>query len=127
MSFVSLPLSRFPAPLILSLTTRYLLPRQNTSPHSHRHSLRNATQVLNCLKVLQRVLLVGFELTSEPSVSKMEVLWKRNAFEGQVHRDQTEQIPRFVIEDGKNNDNNEGESGASAAEPPPTLPSIAES
>ena len=46
-----------------------------------------AKEVLNCLRVLQRVLPVIFELESEPSVFEREVLWKRNVVEGQVYRE----------------------------------------
>ena len=62
-------------------------------------------------------------------------MWKRDAFEGQVHHEQTEQTPQFVIEDGDDNNDNDEESSVSAAgpfrHPPPqkpilTLPSIAE-
>jgi hypothetical protein len=96
---------------------------------------RNTTkEVLNCLRVLQRVLPVIFELESEPSVFEREVLWKRDVVEGQVYREQTEQTPQFVIEDDDDDDDNDGESSASAAAPPAhppqkqisTLPSIAE-
>ena len=97
---------------------------------------RNTTkEVLNCLRVLQRVLPVIFELESEPSIFEREVLWKRDVIEGQVHREQMEQTPQFVIEDEDDNNDNDEESSASAAEPSPhappqkpisTLPSIAE-
>ena len=96
---------------------------------------RNTTkEVLNCLRVLQRVLPVIFELESEPSVFEREVLWKRDVVDGQVHREQTEQTPQFVIEDEDEDNDNDGESSASAACPSPhppqkqisTLPSIAE-
>jgi hypothetical protein len=54
---------------------------------------RNTTkEVLNCLRVLQRVLPVIFELESESSVFEREVLWKRDVVEGQVHREQTEAL-----------------------------------
>ena len=96
---------------------------------------RNTTkEVLNCLRVLQRVLPVIFELESEPSVFEREVLWKRDVVEGQAPREQTEQTPQFVIEDEDDDHENDGESGTSAAGPFPqptpkqtsTRPSIAE-
>jgi hypothetical protein len=114
---------------------------------------RNATkEVLNCLRVLQRVLPVIFELESEPSVFEREVLWKRDVVVvsgegegedegagGQSHREQMEQTTQFVIED-EEDDEDDAESGgasapASAVGPSPqippkqtttTLPSIAE-
>jgi len=96
---------------------------------------RNTTkEALNCLRVLQRVLPVIFELESEPSVFEREVLWKRDVVEGQIHREQTEQIPQFVIEDEDEDNDNDGESSTPAGGPSPhppqkqisTLPSIAE-
>ena len=106
---------------------------------------RNATkEVLNCLRVLQRVLPVVFELESEPSVLEREVLWKRDVVVaeeegdsergGQDHRERTEQTPQFVIEDDE--DENDAESAAASSPQIPskqatattttTLPSIAE-
>ncbi|KAN0113545.1 hypothetical protein V8E52_007609 [Russula decolorans] len=38
-------------------------------------------EVLNCLRVLQRVFPVIFELESERSVFEREVLWKRDVLE----------------------------------------------
>ena len=94
---------------------------------------RNTTkEVLNCLRVLQRVLPVIFELESEPSVFEREVLWKRDVVEGQAPREQTEQTPQFVIEDEDDDNDNEGESTSAASpfpQPTPkqsTRPSIAE-
>jgi hypothetical protein len=100
---------------------------------------RNSTkEVLNCLRVLQRVLPVIFELESESSVFEREVLWKRDVVVvdgdeegagGQNHREQMEQTPQFVIEDD-DEDENDAESGggapsasASAASPSPRIPS----
>jgi hypothetical protein len=118
---------------------------------------RNTTkEVLNCLRVLQRVLPVIFELESESSVFEREVLWKRDVVVvvdgsggggedsgagGQNHRERMEQTTQFVIEDD-DEDEDDAESGrasapASAACPSPqiqippkqtttTLPSVAE-
>jgi hypothetical protein len=92
---------------------------------------RNTTkEVLNCIRVLQRVFPVIFELESEPSVFEKEVLWKKDVVEGQDHSEQTEQTPQFVIED----DDEDEESGTPAADSLPkptpkqttTLPSLAE-
>ena len=102
---------------------------------------RNATkEVLNCLRVLQRVLPVVFELESEPSVFEREVLWKRDVVvvdeDGvQDHRERTEQTPQFVIEDDEDENDAEGATTSAAASSPQipsnqaattTLPSIAE-
>jgi hypothetical protein len=92
---------------------------------------RNTTkEVLNCLRVLQRVLPVIFELESEPSVFEKEVLWKKDVVDGQDPRELTGQTPQFVIED----DDDDGEGGSPTADllpkPPQTqttsLPSLAE-
>lgn len=88
---------------------------------------RNATkEVLNCLRVLQRVLPVVFELESEPSVFEREVLWKRDVVvddggggdeAGQRSREQMEPAtPQFVIEDDED-ENDAEESRASAPAP----------
>ena len=89
---------------------------------------RNATkEVLNCLRVLQRVLPVVFELESEPSVFEREVLWKRDVVAaeeqgGQDHCERTEQAPQFVIEDDE--DENDAESATpSVAASSPQIPS----
>jgi hypothetical protein len=92
---------------------------------------RNTTkEVLNCLRVLQRVLPVIFELESETSVFEKEVLWKKGVVDGQSPREVTEQTPQFVIED----DDDDGEVGSPTVDPMPkppqtqatTLPSLAE-
>lgn len=80
---------------------------------------RNASkEVLNCLRVLQRVLPVVFELESEPSVFEREVLWKRDVVVDQdgdgagMGRDLREQAPQFVIED--DDEESAGESAAAS-------------
>ncbi|KAN0141309.1 High-temperature-induced dauer-formation domain containing protein [Lactarius tabidus] len=92
---------------------------------------RNTTkEVLNCLRVLQRVLPVIFELESETSLFEKEVLWKKDVIDGQSPREVTEQTPQFVIED----DDDDGEVGSPTVDPLPkppqtqstTLPSLAE-
>lgn len=92
---------------------------------------RNTTkEVLNCLRVLQRVLPVIFELESETSVFEKEVLWKKDVVDGQSTREVTEQTPQFVIED----DDDDGEVGSPTVDPSPqppqtqttALPSLAE-
>lgn len=80
---------------------------------------RNTTkEVLNCLRVLQRVLPVIFELESEPSVFEKEVLWKKDVVDGQNLREQTEQTPQFVIED----DDEDGEVVSPTADSLPKPP-----
>ncbi|VDB97691.1 unnamed protein product [Peniophora sp. CBMAI 1063] len=61
---------------------------------------RNPTkEVLNCIRVLQRVLPVVFELDSDLSIFEREVLWKRDVVEGQDDSEHVEHAPQFVIED----------------------------
>ncbi|KAI0670599.1 high-temperature-induced dauer-formation protein-domain-containing protein [Trametes maxima] len=113
---------------------------------------RNTTkEVLNCIRVLQRVLPVVFELESETSRFEQEVLWKRlevseqdgRSTAGDAAVEQASAEPQFVIEDEDESDE-EGEGNSPQARastsPPPaqtspktqeqkpkeTLPSIAE-
>ncbi|KAI0060891.1 hypothetical protein BV25DRAFT_1806699 [Artomyces pyxidatus] len=61
---------------------------------------RNTTkEVLNCLRVLQRVLPVVFEIDSESSLLEREIFWKKDVVAGQDSAEETEQVPQFVIED----------------------------
>lgn len=97
---------------------------------------RNATkEVLNCLRVLQRVLPVVFELESDSSRLEMEVFWRREAAKDDAPVSEESSKPQFVIED----DDDEGEepsptpaATAGPSRPPSTfqtgktLPSMAE-
>lgn len=67
-------------------------------------------QVLNCLRLLQRVLPVIFELDSETNVFEAEVLWKREQLDQDVHDPQTSNASQFVIED-EDDDEEEEETG----------------
>lgn len=61
---------------------------------------RNSTkEVLNCLRVLQRVLPVVFEIDSESSILEQEIFWKQEPAQGQDVQEEREQVPQFVIED----------------------------
>src|ERR1700722_3310745 len=92
---------------------------------------RNTTkEVLNCLRVLQRVLPVVFEVDGESSTFELEVLWKKP----EVEDDRVEvedAAPQFVIED----DDDDGEAveqkaglsqGANPQKEKKKLPSLAE-
>lgn len=75
-------------------------------------SERNATkEVLNCIRVLQRVLPVVFEIDSESTIFEQEIFWKKEVVEGQDVQEETEQVPQFVIED---EDEETGETAAPA-------------
>ncbi|KAI0362682.1 hypothetical protein OH77DRAFT_1500300 [Trametes cingulata] len=91
---------------------------------------RNTTkEVLNCIRVLQRVLPAVFEIESEPSRFELEVLWKRVEVEGRAHAtqggaagasavEQASAEPQFVIEDEDESDEDEdGGSGSRARSP----------
>ena len=90
-------------------------------------------EVLNCVRVLQRVLPVVFEADGESNTFELEVFWKSEEVEEDVDTTQGEESSQFVIED-------EDDSGNENAEPvespmsnvsPPTklkkiLPSLGE-
>ncbi|KAJ7470526.1 high-temperature-induced dauer-formation protein-domain-containing protein [Mycena latifolia] len=90
-------------------------------------SERNTTkEVLNCLRILQRVLPVVFEVEGEGSAFELEVLWKKE----EVVEDSVQvasQVPQFVIED---EDDSDGEARDSATPVKPKekkqLPSLGE-
>ena len=66
---------------------------------------RNTTkEVLNCLRILQRVLPVVFEVEGESSIFELEVLWKHQ----EVEDDGVEgEGPQFVIEDDDDSEHGE--------------------
>ncbi|KAJ7135027.1 high-temperature-induced dauer-formation protein-domain-containing protein [Mycena crocata] len=90
-------------------------------------SERNTTkEVLNCLRILQRVLPVVFEVEGEGSAFELEVLWKKE----EVLEDTVEaasETPQFVIED---EDDSDGETKDTATPVKPKaskqLPSLGE-
>jgi High-temperature-induced dauer-formation protein len=73
---------------------------------------RNTTkEVLNCLRILQRVLPVVFEVEGESNAFELEVLWKKPESEDGAGDLQSE-TPQFVIDD---DEDSEGE--GNVAEP----------
>ncbi|KAF7968571.1 hypothetical protein HWV62_30117 [Athelia sp. TMB] len=95
-----------------------------------RTNERNATkEVLNCIRVLQRVLPVVFEADGESNTFEREVWWKTEEVEDDEVSAEGTQESQFVIED-------EDDSDQEAAEPPKpasskqkktkTLPSLGE-
>lgn len=91
---------------------------------------RNTTkEVLNCLRILQRVLPVIFEVEGESNAFELEVLWKKPEFEdGAGDNPQSSETPQFVIDD---DDDSEAEGGVPepAASTQPTrkeLPALGE-
>jgi len=92
---------------------------------------RNATkEVLNSLRVLQRMLPVVFEVAGESNTFELEVLWKKVEVDEEVAPKAPEETPQFVIED----EEDESESGQSSSLPSQvpktkrtkTLPSLGE-
>ncbi|KAF5387064.1 hypothetical protein D9615_001793 [Tricholomella constricta] len=71
---------------------------------------RNATkEALNCIRILQRVLPVVFEVDGESNTFELEVLWKKQEVEAEETSNvnpETTETPQFVIED---DDDSEGE------------------
>ncbi|KAK2460561.1 hypothetical protein APHAL10511_007031 [Amanita phalloides] len=61
---------------------------------------RNTTkEVLNCLRVLQRVLPVIFELEGDVDPFEQDLLWKRGDLDGIDRTLEAEGTPQFVIDD----------------------------
>src|SRR5262245_29249972 len=61
-------------------------------------------EVLNCLRILQRVLPVVFEVEGEASVFELEVLWKKVEVEEDIDGGYSADAPQFVIEDEDGSD-----------------------
>lgn len=65
-------------------------------------------EVLNCLRILQRILPVIFEVEGESSVFELEVLWKVQEVEDDAAIDGHEsETPQFVIEDDDDSEHGE--------------------
>ena len=120
----------FPAPLtaasMTSLASSFI--KSSTGMQD-----RNPTkEVLNCLRVLQRVLPVVFEVEGDASRLEMEVFWKREVVEEVNAVVEETSEPQFVIED----DDDDGEEQESPRQAGPsqssfsttkkTVPSVAE-
>ncbi|KAI0807242.1 high-temperature-induced dauer-formation protein-domain-containing protein [Fomes fomentarius] len=137
----------FPAPPSSSVTSlASSLYRTGTGAGAERNATK---EVLNCIRVLQRVLPTVFEIESEPSRFEQEVLWKRVAAPdagggsgagGPVVEEASAQ-PQFVIEDDDESDEDEdvsprqrapkpspasAQQSSTQQEPRETLPSVAE-
>ncbi|KAI6028312.1 high-temperature-induced dauer-formation protein-domain-containing protein [Pisolithus orientalis] len=123
-------LVRVVASRLFNLVSDHTFPAQQTttSVTSYASSLikaatseRNATkEVLNCIRILQRVLPVVFEVEGESNAFELEVLWKKV----QIDQDDGYHVdgPQFVIEDEDDDRSEHGE----AASPHETLPSLGE-
>lgn len=70
-----------------------------------RNTERNTTkEVLNCIRVLQRVLPVVFEADGESNTFEREVWWKIEEVEDDDAREDAAQESQFVIEDEDDSD-----------------------
>ena len=98
---------------------------------------RNATkEVLNCLRLLQRVLPIIFDVQGESNAFELELLWKNEEVDDIGDTGPGSSTPQFVIEDEDEDSDDENEAPktptpqtqarASAARPKKTLPSIGE-
>lgn len=92
-------------------------------------------EVLNCIRVLQRVLPVVFEIEADASKFEREILWKKEVVEGHHEVDETTRNPQFVIEDDEDEDETGATGNSSQTQPSgsssstrttKTLPSVAE-
>ncbi|KAH9842911.1 high-temperature-induced dauer-formation protein-domain-containing protein [Rhodofomes roseus] len=96
------------------------------------HQRNTTKEALNCIRVLQRVLPVAFELESETSRLEMEVFWKREEVTAQsIMSSSSHADPQFVIDDEDDEDEG-GQAGSSTKAQAPEskerryLPSLAE-
>jgi len=85
---------------------------------------KNATkEVLNCMRVLQRVLPVVFEVQGESNTFEMEVLWRK---EEVIEEEEARDRPQFIIEDDEESDHEAAEAPQSTKPKTKLLPSLGE-
>lgn len=95
-------------------------------------SPRNTTkEVLNCIRVLQRVLPTVFELESETIRFDMDVFWKNEVVEDESVQASDASGAQFVIDDDEEDEDGPQEGSSRHASGPKekpklTLPSLAE-
>ncbi|RXW24176.1 hypothetical protein EST38_g1654 [Candolleomyces aberdarensis] len=87
-------------------------------------SERNATkEVLNCLRILQRVLPIIFDVQSESNAFELELLWKNEEVEDLDDSNPSSSAPsQFVIDDEDDSDNEDAPKTPVATAPPSTKP-----
>lgn len=88
-------------------------------------------EVLNCLRILQRVLPVIFEVEGESNAFELELLWKKQEIEeddDDVDGTELSETPQFVIEDEEDSDGERDEVVVTNAKPKvkKQLPSLGE-
>ncbi|PPR04968.1 hypothetical protein CVT24_010426 [Panaeolus cyanescens] len=78
---------------------------------------RNTTkELLNCIRILQRVLPVVFEVQGESNAFELEVIWKKQQIQDEESQDSNAE-PQFVIDDDADSDTEEQ---TNAQSPPPS-------
>lgn len=106
----------FPTPPTASTVTSFA---SSFIKNSTGNQDRNPTkEVLNCLRILQRVLPVVFETESDASRVEMDIFWRREVIEEESVVVEETSKPQFVIED----DDDDGEEQEPSS-PPPAGPS----
>ncbi|KAJ3548434.1 hypothetical protein NMY22_g1266 [Coprinellus aureogranulatus] len=70
---------------------------------------RNPTkEVLNCLRILQRVLPIIFDVQGESNAFELELLWKNEEVDDHGDTDPGSATPQFVIEDDDEDSDEDG-------------------
>ncbi|KAF9792467.1 high-temperature-induced dauer-formation protein-domain-containing protein [Thelephora terrestris] len=114
----------FPTPVSASVTSLTGFIKSSTSENT------TTKHVLNCVRVLQRVLPVVFEIDGETTSFELEVFWKKEEVEDTPVNDEPLQ---FVLEDDDEDSDEEDAEPPTPATPKPketkskkTIPSLAE-
>lgn len=95
---------------------------------------RNPTkEVLNCLRILQRVLPIIFDVQGESNAFELELLWKNEEVDDLEGTDPGSSAPQFEIGDDEDSDGEDGavktptpQRQAPSAKPKKKLPSLGE-
>ncbi|KAI0933902.1 hypothetical protein AcW1_005595 [Taiwanofungus camphoratus] len=110
---------------VASFATSLIRTSTGSSPRS------TTKEVLNCLRVLQRVLPVVFEREVETSKFEMDVLWKKEEVEDSAMEERSTHGAQFVIDDDEDEEEDAREGSSNplpipSRKPKQTLPSLAE-
>ncbi|KII88756.1 hypothetical protein PLICRDRAFT_41986 [Plicaturopsis crispa FD-325 SS-3] len=100
----------FPTPLNASVSSYASSFIKQSTGSTERNTTK---EVLNCIRILQRVFPVVFEVEGESSVFELEVLWRK---QDAIEEDTSLEASQFVIEDEDDgSDNGEADSSAKAS------------
>ncbi|KDQ59485.1 hypothetical protein JAAARDRAFT_126665 [Jaapia argillacea MUCL 33604] len=124
----------FPAPTNASVSSFASSLIKTSTGTSERNTTKEA---LNCIRMLQRVLPVVFELEGETTRFELEVLWKRvevdddaHGWGGSGHGQESSEEPQFVIDDEDEEEGGRPQSPKAtrngSTKPKKTLPSLTE-